>query len=85
MQNKRYNQDSDNRHSSNRRDSNNRDQNYNRYSSDQNYDQSSRDDQSGYGSYQDSFGNRGRSNYTNSLDDGRIQLAPNAITIKKGK
>lgn len=59
MQNKRYSQDSDNRHSSNRRDSNDRDQNY---------------DQSGYGSYQDSFGYRGRSNYGSSLDDGRIQM-----------
>ena len=37
MQNKRYNQGSDNRHSSNRHHSNDRDQNYNRYPSDQNY------------------------------------------------
>ncbi len=37
MQNKRYNQDSDNRHSSSRRHSNDRDQNYNRSPSDQNY------------------------------------------------
>lgn len=72
MQNKRYSQDSDNRHSSNRRDSNDRAQpsSYR----DQNYDHSYRGDQSGYGSYQDSFDNPGSSNYGNSLDDGRIQM-----------
>ena len=60
MKNKRYDQESDNRNSSNQRDS-------------QNYDHSYRGDHSGYGSYQDSFDNRGGSNYGNGLDDGRIQ------------
>lgn len=64
MQNKRYGQDSDNRYSSNRRDSNDRDQR-----------SSYRDqDYSRYSSDQDSFGDRGRSNYGSSLDDGRIQM-----------
>ncbi len=61
MQNKKYGQKSDYRNYSNQRDS-------------QNHDHSYRGDHSGYGSYQDSFDNRGPSNYGNSLDDGRIQM-----------
>ena len=61
MKNNWYDQDSVNRNFSNRRDS-------------QNYGHSYRGDQSGYGSYQDSFDNRGSSDYGNSLDDGRILM-----------
>ena len=61
MKNKRYGQESDSRNSSNQRDS-------------QNYDHSYRGDHSGFGSYQDSFDNRGSSNYGNGIDDGRIQM-----------
>ncbi len=61
MQNKKHGQENDHRNSSNRRDS-------------QNHDHSFRGDQSGYGSYQDSFDNRDRSNYGDSLDSGRILM-----------
>lgn len=61
MKNKRSGPEGDNRNFSNQRDS-------------QNYGHSYRGDQSGYGSYQDSFDNRGSSDYGNSLDDGRILM-----------
>lgn len=81
MQNKQYGQDGDNRNSTNQRDSNERnqrsnlrDQDYNRYSSDENYDQSSRGDYPTSETDQEYSSDRGRKNYSSSLDDGRIQM-----------
>ena len=89
MQNKRNNQVDDNRYSTNQRganernqQSNFRNQDYGGYQSDENYDQFSSSDYPAAAAEQDYFNGRGRKNYSNNLDDGKIQMGRRDSSLK---